>query len=99
MISGVECKRARIEEIMEYMAEASDVLFEGEIVRVLQKLVARYPVGTRLKLSTGETSVVLRQTTDSIRPVVGVLDDNHRMTDKRYSLDKETRIGVLQIES
>lgn len=99
LISGIECKRVRIEQAMEYIGEVSDVLFEGKIIKVVQKMIARYPVGTRLRLSTGEIGVVLSQTSDSIRPVIGILDEEGNMTNTRYALDQNEKIAVLQIEN
>lgn len=33
------------------MIEAADLLFERKIVKVLQKIVAYYPVGTKIRLN------------------------------------------------
>jgi HD-GYP domain-containing protein (c-di-GMP phosphodiesterase class II) len=99
LISGTECKRVRIEQAIEYLGEVSDVLFDGKIIKVMQKMIARYPVGTRLHLSTGENGIVLSQTSNSIRPVVGILDKSGNLTDIRYALDENEKIAVLQIEN
>jgi HD-GYP domain-containing protein (c-di-GMP phosphodiesterase class II) len=97
LISGMECKRVKIEEAMEYIGEVADVLFDANIIKVIEKMIARYPVGTKVRLSTGENAVVLKQTSDSIKPIVGVLDENEQMTDQRYSLNEDKDIAVLWV--
>ena len=75
------------------MIEAADLLFERKIVKVLQKIVAYYPVGTKIRLNTGETGIVVCQTDNSIRPVVAVLDQDNQMTEIRYDLAKIKNIN------
>lgn len=98
-ISGMECKRLSIQEALEYLVESSDVRFENRIVQLLQRMVARYPAGTKVKLSTGEIGIVLSQSGDSIRPVIGVLDEEDELTEVRYYLEKNKEISILQVEN
>lgn len=98
-ISGMECKRIGIQQALEYLVESSDVRFETKIVRLLQQMVARYPAGTKVKLSTGEIGIVLSQSEDSIRPVIGVLDDEDGLTEVRYYLEKNKEVSILQVEN
>lgn len=97
-ISGVERKRVGIQEALEYLMETAGVLFDRKIVNVIAKLVGRYPVGTRVRLTSGEIGIVISQTENSIRPVIGVLDDNDNLTDIRYDLMKSKKISILQVE-
>ena len=97
MISGMECKRISVQQALETMIEAADLLFERKIVKVLQKIVAYYPVGTKIRLNTGETGIVVCQTDNSIRPVVAVLDQENQMTEIRYDLAKNKKISILQL--
>lgn len=98
-ISGMECKRIGVQEALEYLVETEDVLFERKIIKVIEQLVARYPVGTRVRLSSGELGIVISQTKNSIRPVIAVLDDNEKLTDIKYSLDKDKEVSILQVEN
>lgn len=98
-ISGMECKRIGVQEALEYLVESSDVRFERKIVKVLQEIVARYPVGTKVKLNTGESGIVLSQSKDSIRPVIGVLNEKEELTEVRYDLEKNKEISILQVEN
>lgn len=91
MISGMECKRISVQQALETMIEVADLLFERKIVKVLQKIVAYYPVGTKIRLNTGETGIVVCQTDNSIRPVVAVLDQDNQMTEIRYDLAKNKK--------
>lgn len=97
-ISGMECRRIGIQQALEYLVETADVLFDRKIIKVIEGLVARYPVGTRVRLNTGEIGIVISQTGNSIRPVIGVLDDADNLTEVRYHLDKENKISILQVE-
>lgn len=69
-ISGMECRRMSIQQALEYLVEGTDIFYDRRIVRVIERLVARYPVGTRVRLNTGESGIVLKQTENSIRPVI-----------------------------
>ena len=99
MISGVECKRVSVQSALEYLVETSDVLFDKRVVKVLEKLVARYPVGTVVKLTTGENGVVISQTSDSVHPVIAVLDPNEKISDVVYDLSKSKKVSILQVIS
>lgn len=98
-ISGMECKRIGIQEALEYLVEAADILFERRIIKVIEHLVARYPAGTKVRLNTGEVGVVLSQTGNSIRPVIGVLNKEGELTEVRYRLDKNKKVSILQVEN
>lgn len=97
-VSGMECKRIGIQETLEYLMETADVLFDKKVIKVLQRIIAYYPIGTKVQLNTGEIGIVLTQTKNSIRPVIGVLDKKEKLTDVRYSLDKNKKISILQVE-
>lgn len=97
MISGMECKRVGIQTALEYLIETSDLLFERKIVKVLQKIIAYYPVGTMVRLNTGEMGLVMEQTDNSIRPVIRVLDTEKKVTEKIYNLQKDKKVSILEI--
>lgn len=97
-ISGMERKRIGIQEALEYLMETADVLFERKIVKILVKLAGRYPVGTKVRLTSGEMGIVISQTDNSIRPVIGVLDEAEQLTEIRYELNKTKKISILQVE-
>ena len=65
----------------------------------IERLVARYPVGTRVRLNTGESGIVLKQTENSIRPVIRILDEEDRLTEKIYQLNKNKNVSILQVEN
>lgn len=98
LISGMECKRVKMQNALEYLMETSDVLFDKRVIKVIQRLVARYPVGTKVRLTTGEIAIVITQTENSIRPVIAVLDEMDNMTGIRYSLEKNKKVSILQVE-
>lgn len=97
-LCGMEGNRSRIQQILEYLVEASDVLYERSVIKVIQSLVARYPVGTKVRLTTGETGIVVTQSGNSIRPVIRTLDENNHLTNIKYELTKNKKINILQVE-
>ena len=98
-ISGMECRRMSIQQALEYLVEGTDIFYDRRIVRVIERLVARYPVGTRVRLNTGESGIVLKQTENSIRPVIRILDEEDRLTEKIYQLNKNKNVSILQVEN
>lgn len=96
-ISGVECKRISVQEAFEYLADSMEILFEKKMVKALMKLVARYPVGTMVKLNTNENGIVISQTEDSAHPIINVLDENDELTDIQYDLQKDKKVNILQV--
>ena len=56
-------------------------------------------VGTRVRLNTGESGIVLKQTENSIRPVIRILDEENRLTEKVYQLNKNKNVSILQVEN
>ena len=60
---------------------------------MILSMIARYPVGTRVKLNVEETGVVVQQTDDPQRPVVMIPDDKM----KKYNLKLEKDISILAI--
>ncbi len=58
-------------QAVEYLIENCYSLFEVDIVRTFLKYIVVYPVGTDVKLSTGETARVIKNRSSSVlRPVV-----------------------------
>lgn len=98
-ISGMECRRMSIQQALEYLVEGTDIFYDRRIVRVIERFVARYPVGTRVRLNTGESGIVLKQTENSIRPVIGILNEEDRLTEKIYQLNKNKNVSILQVEN
>ena len=84
--------------ILEYLVEASDILYEKSVTKVIQRLVARYPVGTKVRLTTGELGIVIAQSSNSIRPVIRVLDEQDNLTNISYELNRNKKVNILQIE-
>ena len=77
----------------EYLVEGTDI-YDRELCACDERLVARYPVGTRVRLNTGESGIVLKQTENSIRPVIGILDEENRLTEKIYQLNKNKNVSI-----
>jgi hypothetical protein len=58
------------------MAAGAEARFDGRVVRALSAVLGRYPLGTVVKLDTGETGLVCGRNPhfdDSTRPIVKVI--------------------------
>lgn len=97
MVSGMECKRSNVQTALEYITEASDILYDKKVVKAIEKIVARYPVGTKVKLNTGEVGVVISQTEDTTHPIIVVLEKNGELSNINYNLKKNKNVSILEI--
>lgn len=98
MVSGMECKRTNVQSALEYMIEAADILYEKKVVKAIEKIVARYPVGTKVKLNTGSNAVVISQTEDTTHPIVAVLNEDGTLSSIYHNLKKDKKISILGIK-
>ena len=93
----MECKRTNVQAALEYIIEAADVLYEKKVVKAIEKMIARYPVGTKVRLNTGDTGVVITQTEDTIHPIVAVLNEDETIGENYYNLKKNKNVSILTI--
>lgn len=76
MICGIGCKRSKVYEAVEYLKNLSGIKFDQEIVETFLTFIAVYPLGSRVKLDSGEMAVVVKQNKQfPERPVVELLTD------------------------
>lgn len=97
MVSGMECKRSSVQHALEYITEAADVLYDKKVVKAIEKIIARYPVGTKVKLNTGEMGIVISQTKDTTHPIVAVLEKSGKLTGTYHNLKKDKNVSILEI--
>ena len=98
MISGMECKRTNVQTALEYMIETADVLYDKKVVKAIVKMIARYPVGTKVKLNTGNDGVVVSQTEDANHPIVAELKEDATLSGIYYNLKKDKKVFILGIK-
>ena len=68
MITGMECKRVEIPDALALLENEKGKKYDAEIVTILERIVAHYPVGTEMVKEDGSTFVVIEQTLDAARP-------------------------------
>lgn len=76
MIFGIGCKRCNVPEAVDRIINFKDQYYDGKVVDIFLEFVAKYPVGTKLVTSLGDTAVVVEQSdhfTD--RPVIQLICD------------------------
>ena len=98
MVSGMECKRTNVQTALEYIIEAADVLYEKKVVKAIEKIIARYPVGTKVKLNTGNNGIVVSQTEDANYPIVAVINADGTLSCNYYNLKKDKKVSILGIK-
>lgn len=87
-------------EAMEYIMGGAGTHFDFELVNIFIRKVAAYPLGTCVKLSTGEKGIVVQNYPDaSTRPKIRLLDD--KTTEDQYlnlrnDLEK-TNLTIVEI--
>jgi len=61
-------------ETIEFLMSNVDTLFDREVVNIFVRKFPLYPIGFTIKLSNGETAVVVSNKADSQRPLVRKMD-------------------------
>lgn len=75
-ISGIGCKKMKVDEALLDIEKYRDIYYDGKVVDIFEAFIAMYPVGTNVLTAKGEEAVVLEQTeyfTD--RPVIKITKD------------------------
>jgi len=98
MISGMECKRSNVQTALEYITEAAGVLYDKKVVKAIVKIIARYPVGTKVKLNTGNDGIVVSQTEDANHPIIAVLNEDGTISSIYHNLKKDKNVFILGIK-
>jgi len=101
MISGVEAKRTSVHAAHACIRKLVGTQFDEQVVTILGDIVAMYPVGTTIKTSDEEQTVVVSQTSNPERPIVMVLDETTMKPEgtlrKLRNLLQEKDISILQV--
>jgi HD-GYP domain-containing protein (c-di-GMP phosphodiesterase class II) len=61
-------------EALEYLMGGCDCMFDSKVVHAFKKAVPIYPKGITIKLSDGQECIVIENTSNSLRPIVRLLD-------------------------
>ncbi len=81
MISGIGFRRTKVHEAVEYLRAAENRFFAKELVSTFLQFVAIYPIGTKVRMNTGELAVVIKQNhAFSDRPIVRIIQDKDGKT-------------------
>ena len=94
-ISGMECKRMSVQDALERIQKEAGTKFDPKIINILVSKIARYPVGTTVRMDNQTEGVVISQTVDPESPVIMVLTPN--MEKQKSNLMLEKNISILQI--
>ena len=76
-------------DVMRYLLDNADILFQAEIVERFIQAVGMFPTGTIVKLNTGEVGIVVQQNpVRRLRPkVMLILDENKKMREEFPIID------------
>lgn len=76
-------------DAIEYIMSEYNSKFDPVVVKALTKKIAPYPIGTCLKLSTGEIGIVVKNyETTSLRPLIKIIYNN-KVTNKYIDLSND----------
>lgn len=88
-------------EAMEYLYGAGNFYFDVRVVKAFTGSIAAYPLGSLVKLSTGETGVVVNvEKTSAPRPIVKICFDRHNKRldyPRQIDLSEEKTIFITKI--
>lgn len=69
-------------EAIEYMMANAEIQFDYDILKAFLKSVAVYPVGTFVKLSNGQTALIVKnQAGNTLRPVIRIIREDGSCTE------------------
>ncbi len=76
-------------DAIEYIMSGFGTMFDPQIVTTMTRKVAAYPIGTCIKLSTGEVGIVIKNyEMTSMRPLVRLIEDS-KLTSKYIDLSND----------
>ncbi|MCM1284413.1 MAG: HD domain-containing protein [Muribaculaceae bacterium] len=93
-ISGMECRRMSVQEALQQIT-ADGLRYEQKIVEHLVTMIAKYPVGTKVRTSDEAEGVVVSQTLDPENPIIMVINTEDKNYRRNLMLEKNT--SILQI--
>lgn len=76
--TGIGCKKTKVNEIIEYLKVYKDILYDKTIVEELLRIIAVYPLGTKVITNENEIGIVISQNKNfSERPVIMIIEDKN----------------------
>ena len=72
--------------------------YDKKVVKAIVKIIARYPVGTKVKLNIGSDGIVVSQTEDANHPIIAVLNEDGTLSSKYHNLKKDKNVFILGIK-
>jgi HD-GYP domain-containing protein (c-di-GMP phosphodiesterase class II) len=76
-------------DAIEYIMSGFGTMFDPDIVKAFTKKVAPYPIGTCIRLSSGDMGIVIKNYEEtSLRPMVKLIEDN-KPTDRIVDLSHD----------
>ncbi|MCR5303191.1 MAG: HD domain-containing protein [Lachnospiraceae bacterium] len=101
LLCGICCRHEKIYEAIDYMKVNSVRKFDPRVVDVFLQFTAVYPVGTYVRLNTGEVAVVLHQNPGKPdRPIIRMVTDSSgkTITDEVRDMSKIRTIYIDDVE-
>lgn len=77
MIYGIYGEKMKVHEVMEYISANSGKMYDEEVTKIFNQVVAAYPTGTIIETNEGEIGIVYKQNKGyPTRPVIRMLKDS-----------------------
>lgn len=98
LLNGIGCKQMKVHEVVEYIRFHSLKAFEEKYATQLLRMVAMYPVGTKVITSDEEIGVVIKQNKECVdRPVLKIISDKYGKPVKEETIKDMTECLTMFI--
>lgn len=93
--------KMEVYKALEYLIAMSETIFDKNLVEAFVKNIAAYPSGTIVKLSTGDSAIVLKQNSSlPLRPVVNIIfDKNNSKLDTPITIDLSQENTIFIVDT
>ena len=101
LLNGIGCKQMKVHEVVEYIRFHSLMSFEEKYATQLLKMVAMYPIGTKVVTSDNEIGVVVKQNKQCIdRPVLKIItDENGKAVENEVIKDMTVHLTMFIVDT
>lgn len=103
MIYGVEGKKYKVYEAIDYIVSQADILFDIAVVKVFLDTVAAYPNGCIVTTNRGDRAIVLRQNRKCpTRPVIQKIEDKNGISyldNEEIDLTQDLTLFIVDAET
>ena len=101
MLNGIGCKQMKVHEVVEYIRFHSLMSFEEKYATQLLRMVAMYPVGTKVVTSDNGVGIVIKRNKQCVdRPVLKIIiDKDGKNVEDEIIKDMTTHLTMFIVDT